>query len=454
MKKVVICLLLTLVAIHVGAQVNMSERCHTGELRINDGSKTGVIHKSQRRSVDNGFYYTIVPAPLFTGIKLNDDFELSYSYSDIIMPFNTEFTFVKSANAGDVQWLFTDDSNSTDVTAKADAKGNITYSFAKDKPMEPLKMTDGTMSFTFLEDGFYKLRHNMTPVITNDVLAYHIYIPSTFDGKYNNHSPINGQTKDSDGTPWIFGTGTVTFESGSYKTIGVSQRYPAPAAPLYVDQIYMSILSALETPIPDGEIVYMMIYDEVTKQNIVTLSATAADLVGKVDVTKYYGSMTGTGKCYEYKLLFSEKETATDGIQTLKPFILEHEYSIDIDHNGNNMHFGIPGFEIPGYLNMSPAESIVSLGASTTARGRWDYGNLAINLQFHSMYQQDESWPLGDIDHNGKVNTTDVTVLYNVIFGTDVTTDHNECNIDGSDDPNPNTSDVTALYNIIFGTAK
>jgi hypothetical protein len=41
-----------------------------------------------------------------------------------------------------------------------------------------------------------------------------------------------------------------------------------------------------------------------------------------------------------------------------------------------------------------------------------------------------------------------------VIFGTDVTTDKERCNIDGSDDPTPNTSDVTSLYNIIFGTNK
>jgi hypothetical protein len=61
---------------------------------------------------------------------------------------------------------------------------------------------------------------------------------------------------------------------------------------------------------------------------------------------------------------------------------------------------------------------------------------------------------LGDLDYNDEVNTTDVTILYNVIFGTDTTTPKAECNIDGSEDPEPNTTDVTALYNIIFGTAE
>ncbi|MCR5152414.1 MAG: hypothetical protein K6A98_04580 [Prevotella sp.] len=58
----------------------------------------------------------------------------------------------------------------------------------------------------------------------------------------------------------------------------------------------------------------------------------------------------------------------------------------------------------------------------------------------------------GDIDNSGEVNTTDVTVLYNVMFGTDVTIDPSKCDIDG--DGNINTTDVTALYNIIFGTIR
>ncbi|MBP5258915.1 MAG: dockerin type I repeat-containing protein [Prevotella sp.] len=58
----------------------------------------------------------------------------------------------------------------------------------------------------------------------------------------------------------------------------------------------------------------------------------------------------------------------------------------------------------------------------------------------------------GDINGDGFVNTTDVTVLYNVIFGTDTTTDRTICDLDGKGDIN--TTDVTELYNIIFGTAE
>ena len=59
---------------------------------------------------------------------------------------------------------------------------------------------------------------------------------------------------------------------------------------------------------------------------------------------------------------------------------------------------------------------------------------------------------LGDINGDRKVNTTDITALYNVIFGNDTTTDRDVCDLNG--DGEVNTTDVTVLYNIIFGTAK
>ncbi|MBP5257333.1 MAG: leucine-rich repeat protein [Prevotella sp.] len=59
---------------------------------------------------------------------------------------------------------------------------------------------------------------------------------------------------------------------------------------------------------------------------------------------------------------------------------------------------------------------------------------------------------IGDIDGNGLVNTGDVTTLYNVIFGTDTTTDRALCDLNS--DGEINTTDVTVLYNIIFGTGK
>ena len=77
-----------------------------------------------------------------------------------------------------------------------------------------------------------------------------------------------------------------------------------------------------------------------------------------------------------------------------------------------------------------------------------------VDFRYNAGTMEYPGYLLGDIDKSGEVNTSDVTRLYNVIFGTDTTTDPAICDIDNSGDLLPNTSDVTALYNIIFGTAQ
>ncbi len=56
----------------------------------------------------------------------------------------------------------------------------------------------------------------------------------------------------------------------------------------------------------------------------------------------------------------------------------------------------------------------------------------------------------GDFDDNDEVNTTDVTMLYNVMFGTYDPKD--KIIFDLNFDSEINTTDVTKLYNIMFGT--
>ena len=83
---------------------------------------------------------------------------------------------------------------------------------------------------------------------------------------------------------------------------------------------------------------------------------------------------------------------------------------------------------------------MVSGGLVTAGGTEWAYGRVVIR----------PTALLGDINGDGEVNTTDVTALYNVIFGTDILTSKSVCDLDNNGEVN--TSDVTTLYNIIFGT--
>ena len=83
---------------------------------------------------------------------------------------------------------------------------------------------------------------------------------------------------------------------------------------------------------------------------------------------------------------------------------------------------------------------MVSGGLVTAGGTEWAYGRVVIR----------PTALLGYINCDGEVNTTDVTALYNVIFGTAILTSKSVCDLDNNGEVN--TSDVTTLYNIIFGT--
>ena len=137
-------------------------------------------------------------------------------------------------------------------------------------------------------------------------------------------------------------------------------------------------------------------------------------------------------------------------------------YSMTLAQTGTSMSAPAVTGTIALWMQADPTLTVdrikdVIAHASRLPEADWNYPNDTYGYGEIDAYQGlvyltgNESLK-GDIDMNGEVNTTDVTRLYNVIFGTDTTTDKSICNIDDSEDPNPNTTDVTALYNIIFGT--
>ena len=112
--------------------------------------------------------------------------------------------------------------------------------------------------------------------------------------------------------------------------------------------------------------------------------------------------------------------------------------------DGFQFHKKTPVF-INSNFDTKPNGASLTLNAKTETDGFVNYDGPAVSVQFMPANIK------GDINGDGEVNTSDVTVLYNVIFGTDKTTQQSICDING--DGAVNTTDVTELYNIIFGTA-
>ena len=193
---------------------------------------------------------------------------------------------------------------------------------------------------------------------------------------------------------------------------------------------------------------------------------------GKVHVLNCYYTNVNNHYCLGYGYMsniYAENCYFSDGVTPAKNYAIKKGYldynlqvygcrgMADTKQQVGNYDYWQPSDYYP--YNLIPTEDVPGIvGNEDTGAG----ANLMVEVgKGVTGYVNGGDTPtppeepiLGDLDDDKSVTTTDVTILYNVIFGTDVTTDKERCNIDGSDDPTPNTSDVTSLYNIIFGTNK
>lgn len=130
-------------------------------------------------------------------------------------------------------------------------------------------------------------------------------------------------------------------------------------------------------------------------------------------------------------------------------------YNSDVKANGNGTVATISGL---ASMNLQYCEMVKPSDINYNLMYYPDLGYVGYPNVYGTAYKYTKEIVIkptglrGDINRDGSVNTTDVTALYNVIFGTDTTTDKGICNLDGKAEVN--TTDVTELYNIIFGTAK
>ena len=90
-----------------------------------------------------------------------------------------------------------------------------------------------------------------------------------------------------------------------------------------------------------------------------------------------------------------------------------------------------------------------------TENATYEYKVMAIGASAQSDWSNvvevtlsDQSLKWGDVNRDGQVNVSDVTVLINMILG-NLATDNETADVNG--DGNVNVSDVTTLINIILG---
>lgn len=129
-------------------------------------------------------------------------------------------------------------------------------------------------------------------------------------------------------TGYLYGSGIITFGDGtSYPGYGVAQNFPAPASPLYVEDIYAMVYTDGGSPIKGDAKLMCYVTDE--EGNMHELSATASDVSEKL----FEGSVryTQTGVAEGYIITFSEKTTDIFGTEVAVPFVINSKFTVQIE---------------------------------------------------------------------------------------------------------------------------
>ena len=120
---------------------------------------------------------------------------------------------------------------------------------------------------------------------------------------------------------YLYGSGTLTHPTYGVGTcIGFIQYYPKPISPLYVEDIWMNIMSQTKKPLADDVELKLSIFNAETDAEIAVMTATNADIVDLgPDWAESSSYAQLTGEYQTYRLTFALKEI--DDFGRIKDYI-------------------------------------------------------------------------------------------------------------------------------------
>ena len=184
---------------------------------------------------------------------------------------------------------------------------------------------------------------------------------------------------------YVYGSGTFTQNEKSYKATGIYQYFDKPMAPLYVEDIFMPVISKGYYPIAEGKELKMQIHDVLVQDGkripgekiLFELTAKAADVldVGSVE----YDNETSFNA---FNLVFTKKNS--DG--KAEPFVIDQDFYIVIDGlDGEGIDCGFEGHELPYYYD--DYEPAVGIWSADGAPGFFSlYSHVALKVTFTGKF--------------------------------------------------------------------
>ncbi len=282
------------------------------------------------RSASTGVYYYKPEGSLYWCYFDNDptsSYYGSYYYNTMIAVAAWDaFTFTNmSTNPTSCSWAI----NGTDYSDYADSEGNFTmYHYYPDYGYTCPTVSNSSDSYTM---GYYA-SSGYSP-------AAYAFSDLQWLGFLDNKAYYLWGSFDNDN---IAGTGTLTSGGYTYTCTDVVAEYPAPASPLYVEDIYIlgDVIGASAKPLNNGATLTMYIYNSQTGELLETLTATDNDS----DWYSWYTSTRNSKYVQLGALRFSKKVEDVLFGEMEEPFVIDCPTTIYISgFEDGDINFGVAG---------------------------------------------------------------------------------------------------------------
>ncbi len=325
------------------------------------------------RSLETGLYYKNPTGSLFYSYKPN-----GYGYYPdflVVSPFESYTLTNMAPNPSQTVWTLRGD----DASDLVDGNGNFSYIGTPGwmLPAPTLSNASGTDTYNVSE---------LNTSYEDDPNNYYTRI--TCDDDLNWMSFVQDHTGMN---PWgaldndnMCGTGTYTTDDGTVLTsTAVTQMYPAPASPLYVDSIYVEGITIGSAAYKNGAKLTLNLYDANTNEKLYTLTSGAEDYTNVISDTRNNKTVTlGTS-------VFVNKVTDDFGNEVIDPIVIDRAVKAELTGFENaDIDFGPVMYEYTAADVMADVAQVVLKDMNNPSQELQPLtyrGSLALGLKFHGF---------------------------------------------------------------------
>lgn len=346
MKKILLFAAATVAAVAVNAQQSISSK--GGQVKFNKSAERVVSFNESmvsneilvaqeqndveattttrpRKSKATGLYYSAPVGCMYYNWNTAGS---GYGPTYVIVPSKTEFTFNNmSTSPLSTKWHlnYLNNGRYLDVTEDADETGSYTYALNPGYYLAAPTITNEALTDSFTigatTNSYWSKGGSYATYFTR------ISTDSLFNvGPLDDHCSAYGWGSLAP-NKFLYGSGTLNNATyGLGVCTSVSQTYPKPLKPLYIEDMYIRGKSAGETPIPEGKKLYIYIYKLDENEPTYILSAGPEDVItGKTSTS----ANTTTGTYTNQTVVFSQKGIdPLTGEEVAEPIVIDFPYEL------------------------------------------------------------------------------------------------------------------------------